>query len=441
MKLAGWGQFPWVDTTLARPRYAEELPALLERSPSQIARGNGRSYGDAAVSPELTVDMRWMNRIQALDEDRGMVSCEAGMLLKDLLDIIIPRGWFVPVVPGTSLVTLGGMAAGDIHGKNHHVDGGFSSCVESLDLLCGDGVVRHCSRADHPELFMATLGGMGLTGIILRLTLRLRPLPSVWIDQEIQVARNLDAALETFEETAERRYSVAWIDCVASGAKRGRSLILLGEHAQADELPKNLRATAHDWQPLKMRNVPFHAPRIALNRFSVRAFNELYFRRGTIRNGKSHVGLRSYFFPLDALGHWNRLYGRRGFLQFQCVIPLESSQVALRQILQKTADSGNASMLAVLKRMGQSAGPLSFPMPGHTLAMDFPYSKSAVELLRELEAITIDHGGRINLTKDACGTAEALRTGYEELERFVTIREQFAAGRFRSTLSDRLEIT
>ena len=441
MKLGGWGNYPVIEAPLVRARYADELAEFLGRSEHRIARGNGRSYGDAAVCPELTIDMRGMDRLLAFDQRAGLLRCEAGLLLQDLLDLIVPRGWFVPVVPGTSLVTIGGMAAADVHGKNHHLDGGFSRHVVSLDLLCGDGEMRQCSPSKHPELFAATLGGMGLTGIILSVTVRLRPLPSVWIEQQVRVAHGLDEAMAHFEATFDWPYSVAWIDGLARGHRLGRSLLLLGKHLQPDALPARLASRALAWSGLRMRDLPLHAPGFALNRHLVRAFNAAYFQRGARRTRPQLVGMREYFFPLDAIGQWNRLYGRRGLLQFQSVLPLAASRAGLTAMLKLTSERGAGSMLAVLKRMGESAGPLSFPMPGYTLAMDFPNTADNQRLLRELEAVSSDHGGRIYLAKDACAGPDSLRQGYPRLGEFQALRSKYQAASFRSALSDRLELT
>ena len=441
MKLAGWGQYPVIEAPLARARYADELAEFFSRSEYRIARGNGRSYGDAAISPSLTIDMRGMDRVLAFDQRAGLLSCEAGLLLKDLLDLIVPRGWFLPVVPGTSLVTIGGMAAADVHGKSHHLDGAFSRHVASLDLLCGDGKLRHCSANQYPELFAATLGGMGLTGIILNVTLHLKPLPSVWINQQIQVARGLDEVMTHFEAHASHPYSVAWIDGLARGERLGRSLLLLGKHVPAETLPAGFSDKARQWTPLRIRDIPIHAPGFALNQHVVRAFNAAYFARGARRTRPRLVGLREYFFPLDALGQWNRLYGRRGFLQFQSALPLAASRAGLTAMLKLTSERGAGSMLAVLKRMGEAAGPLSFPIPGYTLAMDFPNTVSNQQLLRELEAISNDHEGRIYLAKDACAGADTLHRSYPRLSEFQAVRRQYQGDGFRSALSDRLELT
>ena len=438
--IAGWGNHPRIEASLASPRYVDELGELLSRSTSCIARGNGRSYGDASLNSELTIATSHLDRILALDLEKGLIRCEAGLLLADLLDLLVPRGWFVPVVPGTSLVSIGGMAAADVHGKNHHKDGGFGRFVTDMEVLTGDGQVHHCSAENNPELFAATLGGMGLTGIILTVTFRLMRLPSRWIRQTTVAARDLAEIMDCFESRVATSYTVAWIDCLAGGRARGRSLFFGGEHVEFESLPGAYQQTKSNWRP-RQRPVPIHAPSMLLNRWSVGLFNRLYHWRGRRRPQSELVGIAPYFFPLDSLANWNRLYGRRGFVQHQCVLPMESSARGLQAILKQTSSSGQGSMLAVLKLLGEQAGPLSFPMRGYTLAMDFPASRASLALLRELDAIVRDHQGRIYLAKDACASADDIRRGYPALDQLMAVREQYQCRGFRSLLSDRLALS
>ncbi len=438
--IAGWGNHPRVQARVVRPRYVDELDGLLDRSASRIARGNGRSYGDASLNPALTIATGHLDRIRVLDLEAGVITVESGMLLRDLLDVLVPRGWFVPVVPGTSLVSIGGMAAADVHGKNHHKEGGFGRFVIEMEVLTGDGRVHRCSAEEKPELFAATLGGMGLTGLILSVTFRLKRLPSPWIRQTTVAARDLAEVMACFDAHADTTYTVAWLDCLASGRWRGRSLFYGGEHAAPGSLPASRRHQPPGWRP-RQRPVPFHAPAALLNRWSVGLFNRLYHWRGARRPQSEQVGLAPYFFPLDALADWNRLYGRRGFVQHQCVLPLAASAEGLAAILRQTAASGQGSMLAVLKLLGAEAGPLSFPMPGYTLALDFPVGGPALKLLRELDAIVRDHGGRVYLAKDACAAPDDIRHGYPRLAQLQAVRDRYQCRAFRSLLSDRLELS
>jgi decaprenylphospho-beta-D-ribofuranose 2-oxidase len=361
VKLSGWGNYPQIDVNLARARGAAEAVAAVGASGSLIARGNGRSYGDAALNSETTLSMLPSDRILAFDAATGRLECEAGVLLSDIIDLFVPRGWFVPVTPGTKFVTLGGMIAADVHGKNHHGAGSFGDHVESLQLALADGRTLRCSSAENAELFAATRGGMGLTGIILSAAFHLIPIETVFIRQETHRAGNLREAMDRFELSQHWTYSVAWIDCLARGDSLGRSLIYLGEHAKRDELPPSLNSGL-DAVVRKRRRIPFDFPGFALNRWSVRAFNELYYRRA--RPGMSFVDYDRYFYPLDSILEWNRIYGRSGFVQYQCVLPKAASVAGMTALLERITRSGMGSFLAVLKLFGRQDGLLSFPMEG-----------------------------------------------------------------------------
>ena len=400
-----------------------------------IARGNGRSYGDAAINRNATLLMRSSDRILAFDADRGVVTCESGILLAEIIDLILPRGWFVPVTPGTKFVTLGGMIAADVHGKNHHLAGSFANHVVSMDVALADGRVQRCGRDENAELFAATCGGMGLTGIILAASIRLIAIETAMIRQETLRARNLTEVMRLFEDSTDWTYSVAWIDCLARGDGLGRSLLYRGEHARAGESPRAKGELA----AVRKRTcrVPFDFPAVALNRWSVGAFNEVYFRSG--RRGIRFLDCDAFFFPLDALLDWNRLYGRTGFVQYQCVLPKTASPAGLTALLDRIANSRQGSFLAVLKLLGKAGDALlSFPMEGYTLALDFRVSPETFSLLIELDAIVADHGGRLYLAKDARMGAGMLR-GYARLDAFRALRQQFdPTGKFSSLQSQRL---
>jgi decaprenylphospho-beta-D-ribofuranose 2-oxidase len=436
VKLSGWGNYPQIDVNLLRARGPAAAGAAIAASASLIARGNGRAYGDAALNARATVSMLPSDRVLAFDAATGRLECEGGILLSDIIELFVPRGWFVPVTPGTKFVTLGGMIAADVHGKNHHGAGSFGDHVESLQLALADGRVVRCSPTENPELFAATRGGMGLTGIILSAAFRMMPIETVFIRQETHRARNLGEAMERFEQSQSWTYSVAWIDCLAKGDSLGRSLVYLGEHAGRDELPPSLNASL-DPVVRRKKRVPFDFPGFALNRWTVRAFNELYYRRG--RPGESFVDYDTYFYPLDAILEWNRIYGRAGFVQYQCVLPKAASATGMKALLERIARSGMGSFLAVLKLFGKQDGLLSFPMEGYTLALDFPANVSTFSLLIELDAIVADHGGRLYLAKDARGGSDLLRLGYPRLAEFRAIRAAFDPdGKFSSLQSQRL---
>ncbi|MDP2357703.1 MAG: FAD-binding oxidoreductase [Beijerinckiaceae bacterium] len=404
MRLSGWGRFPVADCNVLRPRTQSDLLAALAKTTANapaIARGLGRSYGDSALNTHATVSMTAFAHMLSFDAQRGLLVAESGVTLADVISVFLPRGWFVSVTPGTKFVTLGGAIAADVHGKNHHKDGSFGGCVEWIDVVGRDGVIRRCSRAENADLFAWTLGGMGLTGVILRAAIRLRRVESGWLRQRSIPAPNLAAAMSAFEDNAESTYSVAWIDCLASGANLGRSIVLLGEHALADELDVARRPAPFVTPARRALITPFDAPGWALNQWTVGAFNALYWLKGSRGGRETLVDWDSYFYPLDSIHQWNRIYGKRGFAQFQCVLPLAASRTGLEELLAVISASGHGSFLAVLKRMGAQDSRFSFPMEGYTLALDFPAHPKALALMERLDAITLAHGGRFYLAKDS----------------------------------------
>ena len=444
MKLSGWGRYPVLDCRLARVGDPMALAPWLTAPGSLIARGAGRAYGDAALNPELTLDLQGLDRLRAFDPLTGRLTAEAGVHLETLLALFVPRGWFPPVVPGTKFVTLGGMVAADVHGKNHHRAGSFGDYVAALELALPDGRVVSCSRQDNAALFHATLGGQGLTGVIRTVTLDLMPVESAWLHAETQPAPNLDAVLAGLDAAAAWPYSVAWIDALASGRRRGRGLVYRGRHLRREEL-----AGAAARRPLVPHRaggpaVPDLVPEAAMARPLLRGFNALTYARAAARGGPAaQIHYDRFFFPLDRLRCWNRLYGRRGFVQYQCVLPPAASRAGLAALLDRVAATGQGAFLAVLKRLGpgRPARPLSFPMAGDTLALDLPLRSGTLALLAELDAITADHGGRVYLAKDACTTPARLAQGYPNLAAFRQLRREIgAAGRIESALSRRLEL-
>ncbi|MEM1340721.1 MAG: FAD-binding oxidoreductase [Pseudomonadota bacterium] len=442
-QLSGWGRFPKLKTRLEAPRDASDLAQLVATGAPLIARGNGRAYGDSAIGPQAgaTVHMRHFNHLQAFDEETGQLIAEAGVSLGEIIEAFLPRGWFPAVTPGTKYVTLGGAIAADVHGKNHHRDGSFASCVDWIELLGPEGQTIRTSRTENPDLFHWTTGGMGLTGIITRAAIRLRPIESAWIRQTTIPAADLGAAMAAFEEADDATYSVAWIDCLAQGRALGRSLVMLGEHASAAELPKGRRRHPLQIPAKTKRRFPVDLPGFALNRLTVGAFNALYYRKGCRNSGDSFVDWDTYFYPLDAILGWNRIYGRKGFTQFQCALPLDSSEAGLRAILKATGLAGAGSFLAVLKRFGPQQSRFSFPMAGYTLALDFPMNARTLRLLQRLDEITLEHGGRFYLAKDARMQADTLRRSDPRVAAFETMRaETGAAAQLRSAQSDRLAL-
>lgn len=442
MTLSGWGRYPVLEARKLAPRSIEDLRDMVMAEPSLIARGNGRAYGDAAINQGATVETRHLNHMLAFDEENGLLTAEAGVQLGDIIDAFLPRGWFPMVTPGTKFVSLGGAIAADVHGKNHHVDGSFRSCVDWVDLMGSDGKITRCAPGD--DLFDLTLGGMGLTGVITRAAIRLRVVETAWMSQVTHPAPNLRAAMDIFETHQNATYSVAWIDCLATGEDAGRSLIMLGEHAVPEDLrdlSKDQRANPFDSPRKGRKTVPFDVPGFALNRFSVRAFNALYYWAGKRKTGPRIVDWDSYFYPLDAILDWNRIYGRKGFAQFQCVLPLATAEPGMRTLLDAISGEGAGSFLAVLKRFGAQDSAFSFPMEGYTLALDFPITPKTLRLLDRLDQITIDHGGRFYLAKDSRMSAATFKASDSRLGAFQQRRtDQNWQDKFTSAQSERLTL-
>ncbi len=395
---------------------AAEGAALLRtagaKPASVLAYGNGRSYGDSCQnSPGALIDMRGHSRILSFDRATGVLEAEAGVMLSDVIEFAAPHGFFPPVVPGTKFVTLGGAIANDIHGKNHHRRGTFGLHVISLDLLRSDGEEYRCSSARNSELFAATIGGMGLTGLITTASIRLMKVPSLHIEEIVTPLGSLD---DYFDRAAEadalNEYAVAWIDQLASGRSEGRGLLLTGNHARGQTAKANP-------SPTRRISVPMQPPLNLLNRPFVRLFN-LAYRVAKSRGPDRRISsVDSFFFPLDGVAHWNRLYGPRGLVQHQSVIPEANARQAVPALMRCARENGTASFLTVLKRFGslQSPGFVSFPRPGYTLTLDFAFQgQRTVDLLQRLNAITIGAGGAVNPYKDAHMSAETFAASFPE---------------------------
>jgi FAD/FMN-containing dehydrogenase len=425
--LSGWGRFPIARCHVFRPErraaIAETLAA--KAAPHYIARGLGRSYGDAAINAGggVVVHDR-LNRMRAFDPVTGILDCEAGTSFADIIATWRPRGWVPAVTPGTKFVTVGGAIAADVHGKNHHRDGTFSAFVEDLTLLTADGAVLACSRQRHPDVFWATVGGLGLTGMILDARVRLRAVESSWLRVDYRRARDLAETLSTFAASdAGSPYSVAWIDCLARGKSLGRAVIMHGDHATAAEARAARRAT---FAPLRASRlaVPVDVPGLLLNPLSMRLFNAVYYAAHGDAAGRLVDGDR-FFYPLDGVAQWNRLYGRHGFTQYQVALPPEEGERGLIELLTRLSDSGRPSFLAVLKRLGpQGPGLLSFPREGYTLALDLPVRPGLAEFLSELDRLVLARGGRVYLAKDATAGADTVRAMYPRLDEFRAIKQR-----------------
>lgn len=430
MELHGWGRYPRSEANVVLPLSASQCAVILQGQATLVARGMGRSYGDSALAAQV-LSTRHLDHYQAFDATTGLLTCESGVSLDAILRTFVPRGWFLPVTPGTRFITVGGAIASDVHGKNHHGAGTFSLHVRSVRMLLGNGEQVTASPTSNADLFHATCGGMGLTGIILSATVQLKPISASDIIETTIKASSLEAALEAFDTHTGATYSVAWIDCLARGPGLGRSLLVLGEHSIDGQL---------NVQPPKALPMPVDMPASLLNQRTVQAFNALYY--GRVRQARStrRVPFEPFFYPLDAISDWNRLYGKHGFVQYQFVLPKAAGTAGLREVLALVAQSGRGSFLAVLKMFGKSnSNLLSFPMEGYTLAMDFKAEPAVLDLLDVLDRIVLQYGGRLYLAKDARMKEATFRAGYPLWPEFEKVRARWHAhGKFASHQSIRL---
>lgn len=432
-RLAGWGRFPVVPGEEHR---SEDLTHLTTDVP--LTRGAGRAYGDAALpapADRRVAGSTLADRILGFNPGTALLRAEAGLSLDEMYRVFLPRGYFTPVSPGTRFVTLGGMIASDVHGKNHHRAGTIGQHVHSLTLRVGTGDLVTCSRSSNPDLFRATLGGMGLTGHVLEVTLTLERVPSPWIVSERERVDDITSFIEALE-IAGRSWpmTAGWIDCLSSGDRMGRGVLYRGRWAAPDETPDTfpaLRASVP---------VPFSCPEWLLGPLTVRAFNALNYWTHVPRVRRGVVHPRRFFYPLDSLGHWNRLYGKRGFIQYQCVLPKEAGPGAAVRFLRLLTRRGGASFLCVIKDCGaEGIGLLSFPRPGISIALDVPMRGDAQSLVDALNELVIAEGGRIYLAKDALTRPEHFRRMEPRLDEFLRIRRTWdPAGRIRSAQSVRL---
>ncbi|TAE50726.1 MAG: FAD-binding oxidoreductase [Bacteroidetes bacterium] len=436
MKVSNWGKYPVAEAQLLSYRPGKPLSEYT----SWIGRGMGRCYGDSALAPMIVSGLQ-MNRFLAFDAEKGLLTCEAGTTYEEIIAHFLPRGWFPPVTPGTKYVSMGGALASDVHGKNHHVEGSFSRHVQWFDLLTATGTELRCSRAENAAVFYATAGGMGLTGFILRMCLQLKPVSSSFIHVESLKARNLEEILGMFDEFVTATYSVAWIDCLSGGSGLGRSILLKGEHAAISDMPAGKAALAVSQK--KRITVPFDLPSFTLNSLSIRAFNALYYGKQFSPRSSALSDYDSYFYPLDVIHHWNRIYGRRGFTQYQFVVPKAAGKAGIREVLERVQKAGMGSFLSVLKLFGpEEEGWLSFPMEGYTLTLDFPISQKLFPFLDELDQVVAGYGGRVYLTKDVRLGEEMFRQMYPRQEAFYDLICQLdPEGHIYSQQADRLGLT
>jgi decaprenylphospho-beta-D-ribofuranose 2-oxidase len=442
--LSGWGNTAPSLATVSHPRSADEVAALLASSRGPlIARGLGRSYGDAAQCGGGTViSNRSLWQLSPIDTSSGLVTAGAGVSIDELISVALPAGFFVPVTPGTRQVTVGGAIAADIHGKNHHVDGSFMRHVTSMTLATPTGMLS-VSPDDDPELFWGTAGGMGLTGIVTEATIRLIPVDTGYVSVDTERFENLDAIMAAMATgDAGYRYSVAWVDCMTSGPRLGRGVLTRGDHAPLDAL-----SAKQAGDPLAVPSgpklaVPFTPPSGLLNKLSISAFNELWFRKAPAKRDGEIQSIGSFFHPLDGVSSWNRLHGQRGFLQYQFAVPQQAGDV-VRRAIELLSGAKVPSFLAVLKRFGPAdPGPLSFPIEGWTLALDMPVGPPQLPgILDQLDTMVAEAEGRLYLAKDSRVSAELLRVMYPKIDQLSELRRRVDPdGILASDLSRRLEL-
>jgi FAD/FMN-containing dehydrogenase len=432
MICTAWGRYPRIKCERFKFYKETNLKKIISSHNNLIPCGNGRSYGDSALSENI-IDVKQKDYFINFEEESGLLHVQAGVLLSEILEHFVPKGWFLKVTPGTKLITVGGAMASDVHGKNHHAAGCFSECIKEFEIMFADGKVVTCSKEATPELFKATCGGMGLTGVILDAKIYLKKINSQFVDQTTIKTKNLKETFNAFEEYSDKPYSVAWIDCLAKGDEIGKSLLMVGDFRDDGKL---------DYKVKKQKSLPFNFPLFALNNWSVRVFNWLYYRKGKERVSKQRVDIDTFFYPLDAIGHWNRIYGKNGFTQYQFILPKEASYKGLEEILTTISKSGKGSFLAVLKLYGKANDNwLSFPMEGYSLALDFKIERGLFELLDKLDEIVVKYEGRIYLTKDVRVSKKAFEKGYPQIDTFRQYRkENKLDSKFQSLQSKRVGI-
>ena len=436
MQLHGWGRFPGVTAELLEPPTRESIQKLFgtkKKHGPMIARGAGRSYGDSSLA-DTVLSSRFLDSFLEFNATTGIIKCGAGVSMGALLTVIIPEGFFAPVLPGTKFVSVGGAIAADIHGKNHHTDGSFCDHVRSFSLLLSSGEIIQCSRNENKEAFLATCGGMGLTGIIINATISLHKVSSVFIKRNSIIAKNLDDCMDLIDQNEDSKHSFAWLDCLARGKSLGRSILHLADHcADGPQQPKSRVSLS----------VPFATPGFFLNRFSNKLFNNAIYEMWKHRENPSIVNYDSYFFPLDNIRNWNRLYGSKGFLQYQFVMPSSSAREGIREILKIVSESSKGSFISVLKKFGNAnQNLLSFPTAGYTLALDFKNEPNVFPLLNKLDEVLLAHGGRLYLAKDSRMSEDVFKAAYPNWERFVEIKKTLdPSNTFVSRQSMRLGLT
>jgi decaprenylphospho-beta-D-ribofuranose 2-oxidase len=427
-----WGMYPKIKNTILNFDKKKSLKKIISEHNEIIPYGNGRSYGDSALNYKIIIT-KPKNHFIDFNNETGLLHVETGVLFSEILEIFLPRGWFLKVTPGTKFITVGGAIASDIHGKNHHVEGCFSECIKEFNIMLADGEIVNCSKKVKPDLFKATCGGQGLTGIILDAKIYLKRIKSKYINQTSIKTKNLKETFEAFERHHDMPYLVAWIDCFAKGSKVGKSILIGGDFHNDGNL---------DYKVKKQKNIPLNFISFLLNKWSISTFNWIYYNRVKKGTTKQIVGFDSFFYPLDSIRGWNLIYGKNGFTQYQFILPKASSYEGLKEILLAISESRKGSFLSVLKLYGEAnENYLSFPMKGYSLALDFKIEKGLFKLLDELDEIVVKYKGRIYLAKDVRIKKEVFELGYPKIESFRQYRkENKMYEKFQSLQSKRVGI-
>ena len=428
-ELSGWGRTPRERCYFIQESKLDLIrDCILGSQHTSVApRGLGRSYGDSSLNKNQAVMSQLSrNRILAFDPDSGILECEAGVAIADIISVFGPRGWYPTVTPGTKFVTVGGAIAADIHGKNHHQIGSFGQHVIDISILTADGEIRFCSPNQTPDLFWATVGGMGLTGLILTAKIKLRKITNSFVFATYKKTKNLEETLGEFASFDTRYYySVAWIDCLAKGSSLGRSIVMFANDAMPEQLHEQHTRSKFEFSRNASRTIRFDFPSFALNRYTIGIFNSIYY---SMAGGEEKtVSFDKYFYPLDSINDWNRAYGKKGFIQYQVLFPMTTSALGLSKILELVAREGRGSFLAVLKKSGnRSGGILSYLFPGYTLALDFPFTgEDLVRFVRNLDDITLQLGGRVYLSKDALIQPREFNGMYPEVDKFLRVKAKY----------------
>ena len=426
-----WGSHPNIKCNELELKSSSDLKNTILDTDEFIIHGNGRSYGDSGINKTIVKSIDY-NSVISFNEEEGILEAQSGILLKDILKIIVPKGWFLKVTPGSKYITLGGAIASDVHGKNHHIDGCFSESVLSFNLMLSNGRVENCKKRD--ELFLASCGGMGLTGVILDAKISLMKINSKNIDTISIKTNNLQETFDIFESKALYKYSVAWLDTSARDTDIGRGVVSIGDFSTDGDL---------SYVPCSSKiSIPSWTPSLLINKYTVMIFNFLYYNLQFKKIKKAKLSSDQFFYPLDGLNNWNNLYGKDGFIQYQFILPKEQSYKGMNEILKFIASEGLFSFLAVLKLYGaENENYLSFPLKGYSLAIDFKLSKSLYDVLKKLDKIVLKYKGRIYLSKDVRVNKEDFEINYSKINQFRNVREKYQMNKkFQSLQSKRVKI-